>query len=65
MLALRKCYIDFLASGAQKWLLGPVGCGYIYARSKLLEQLFVPLVGWTSSQYPETFELKNWNSRQK
>lgn len=51
--------IDFLASGAQKWLLGPVGCGFLYAKKELLEKLFVPMVGWTSHQYPEYFDVKN------
>jgi cysteine desulfurase/selenocysteine lyase len=49
--------IDFLASGSQKWLLGPVGCGIVYARKEHLEKLFVPLVGWTSHLYPEYFDL--------
>ncbi|HWU43169.1 MAG TPA: aminotransferase class V-fold PLP-dependent enzyme [Bdellovibrio sp.] len=52
---------DFLASGSQKWLLGAVGCGFIYARKELLEKLFVPLVGWTSHRYPEYFDLSNLN----
>ncbi len=49
---------DFVASGAQKWLLGSVGAGFVYARKEWLEQLTVPLVGWTSVQYPENFSLK-------
>ncbi len=48
---------DFMGSGSQKWLLGPVGCGFIYARKELLETLFVPMVGWTSHRYPEYFDL--------
>ncbi|QDK36478.1 aminotransferase class V-fold PLP-dependent enzyme [Bdellovibrio sp. NC01] len=48
---------DFLASGSQKWLLGSVGAGFIYARKELLETLFVPMVGWTSHRYPEYFDL--------
>ena len=50
--------VDFLASGAQKWLLGGVGAGFIYARKAWLEKLTVALVGWTSVQYPENFSLK-------
>lgn len=49
---------DFIASGGQKWLLGSVGAGFIYARAEWLAQLQVPLVGWTSVQYPENFQLK-------
>ena len=49
---------DFIASGAQKWLLGSVGVGFIYAQKAWLEKLTVPLVGWTSVKYPEDFSLK-------
>ncbi|NGX52866.1 MAG: Cysteine desulfurase SufS [Candidatus Anoxychlamydiales bacterium] len=49
--------IDFLAGGAQKWLLGPMGCGYLYIRKDLIPKLHVPLVGWTSVRYPENFDL--------
>lgn len=51
--------IDFLASASQKWLLGPVGCGFIYARQEHLEKLFVPMIGWTSHKFPEYFDLSN------
>jgi selenocysteine lyase/cysteine desulfurase len=37
--------IDFLASGACKWLLGPTGIAFCYCRPDLLEQLFPVLVG--------------------
>ncbi len=50
--------VDFLASGAQKWLLSGVGAGFIYARNEWLEKLTVSLVGWASVQYPENFSLK-------
>lgn len=52
----RDLGVDFVASGSQKWLLGPVGCGFFFARKEILENLFVPLVGWTSSLYPEYFD---------
>lgn len=50
---------DFMASGAQKWLLGSVGAGFIYAKKEFLNKLQVPLVGWTSVKYPEDFSLKS------
>ena len=50
--------VDFLVSGAQKWLLSGVGAGFIYARKEWLEKLTVSLVGWASVQYPENFSLK-------
>ncbi|MCX7091527.1 MAG: aminotransferase class V-fold PLP-dependent enzyme [Legionellales bacterium] len=55
---VRTIQPDFVASGSQKWLLGSVGAGFVYARKEWLEQLTVPLVGWTSVQYPENFSLK-------
>ncbi len=39
---------DFLACGGQKWLLGPVGTGFLYIKSALLNHLYVTLVGWAS-----------------
>ncbi len=50
--------IDFLAGGGQKWLLGPIGCGYLFARQEWLQSLFVPFVGWTSSKYPERHQIQ-------
>jgi len=50
--------IDFFAGAAQKWLLGPLGCGYLYIRKDLIEKLHVPLVGWTSVHRPEDFETR-------
>ncbi len=54
---VKEAKIDFLAGGAQKWLLGPIGCGYFYIRKELIEKVNVPLVGWTSTRYPEQFDL--------
>jgi cysteine desulfurase / selenocysteine lyase len=31
--------VDFLAAGSQKWLLGPVGTGFLYVRRELLDEL--------------------------
>ncbi len=42
---------DFLACGAQKWLLGPVGAGFLWIARERLEALHAPLVGWASSQH--------------
>lgn len=54
---VHEARVDFLAGGAQKWLLGPMGCGYLYIRKALIPKLKVPLVGWTSVRYPENFNL--------
>lgn len=56
---LQESNVDFLAGGAQKWLLGPIGCGYFYIRKELIQKVHVPLVGWTSMRYPENFDIMN------
>lgn len=47
---VRKWGCDFLACGGQKWLLGPVGSGFLYVAHERLCDLRVPLVGWASSR---------------
>ena len=37
--------VDFLAAGAAKWLLGPLGIGFCYCRPELLPRLRPVLVG--------------------
>jgi len=39
---------DFLSSGGQKWLFGPMGSGFVYIRKERLDELFVSNVGWMS-----------------
>lgn len=56
-LNLGELGVDFAVSGGQKWLMGPVGCGVVYAREGHLESLEVPFLGWTSVKYPENFDL--------
>jgi len=60
-LDVRKLGCDFLSSGGQKWLFGPMGAGFVYIRKERLEELFVSNAGWKSVKYPinledETFE---------
>lgn len=57
-LNLKSQPIDFFAGGGQKWLLGPLGCAYLYIRKELIEKLHVPLVGWTSVKDPRNFEAR-------
>jgi cysteine desulfurase / selenocysteine lyase len=44
-LDLSRLPVDFLAAGAQKWLLGPLGIGFCYCRPELLRRLRPVLVG--------------------
>jgi len=43
--------VDFLACGAHKWLLGPLGGGLFYCRRELLDELTVTTIG-TASMKP-------------
>jgi cysteine desulfurase / selenocysteine lyase len=41
--------VDFLAAGSQKWLMGPIGGGFLYVRRELLDDLVAgPYVGAAS-----------------
>ncbi len=47
--------IDFLATAGYKWLLSPLGAGYLYVKEKLIEKFEPPFVGWASVKQ-EVFE---------
>ncbi len=49
--------IDFLACPTFKWLLGPLGAGFLYVREELLTLGPPPLVGWMSARNPEAFDV--------
>jgi cysteine desulfurase/selenocysteine lyase len=45
---VRRWGCDFLASGGQKWLFGPIGTGFVYFKKSLIPDLAVPQIGWGS-----------------
>lgn len=45
---VRAYGIDFLAAGGPKWLMGPVGVGFLYCRRELLEGMSPPMAGCIS-----------------
>jgi selenocysteine lyase/cysteine desulfurase len=45
---VRAYGIDFLAAGGPKWLMGPVGVGFLYCRRELLEEMTPPMAGCIS-----------------
>jgi cysteine desulfurase / selenocysteine lyase len=48
--------VDFLAAGSQKWLIGPIGGGFLYVRRELLDDLVAgPYVGAASVVDPQNF----------
>ncbi len=43
---VKKCGIDILSSGAQKWMLSPLGTALFYVKKDLQEQLRQPFGSW-------------------
>ena len=41
-----RCGINLLACGCHKWMLGPMGIGFLYADETALSQLEIGLLGW-------------------
>lgn len=48
--------IDFLVSGALKWLCGGQGIAFLYVRRDLIQQLDPLVVGWFGTQEPFDFD---------
>jgi len=47
--------LDFLATGAAKWLMGPVGVGFLYLRQPWIEKLDLTMAGWRGVQEPDDY----------
>jgi len=47
--------VDMLSCGAQKWLLGPWGSGFLYVRRDLIRTLEPPFAGWMAFRGTEDF----------
>ncbi len=45
---VRSSHIDALAADGHKWLLGPEGCGVLYVRRELQDQIEPVEFGWTN-----------------
>lgn len=54
-LDVRDTPIDLLACGAQKWLLGPWGAGFLYVRDALARTLEPAVVSWMAMRAAEDF----------
>lgn len=52
-------HIDFLAAGANKWLLGPIGIGILYIKRKNLGLLSPILAGWKCVQSSKNYTSYN------
>ena len=47
---VRACHIDALAADGHKWLLGPEGCGVLYVRQDVQDDIEPVEFGWTNVQ---------------
>jgi selenocysteine lyase/cysteine desulfurase len=57
---VKKCKIDLLAGGAQKWLLSPVGCGFFYLNPKAKLDVRPVFSGWFGYDWEQ-----NWTDLQR
>jgi cysteine desulfurase / selenocysteine lyase len=48
LLDVKRCNIDFISCGTQKWLLGLQGMGFIFVSEDLQDKLEPKYVGWLS-----------------
>jgi len=56
---VQKCRIDALATGGHKWLMSPMGSGFLYLSEKLSEKLTPSKTGWLSVEEP--WQLSNFD----
>jgi cysteine desulfurase / selenocysteine lyase len=56
---VQKAQIDALATGAHKWLMSPMGTGFLYLSERLAECMKPAKTGWLSVENP--WELSNYN----
>ncbi|MDZ7719050.1 MAG: aminotransferase class V-fold PLP-dependent enzyme [Balneolaceae bacterium] len=54
-------HIDALASGCHKWLMSPMGIGFLYLSENLAKQLRPAKTGWLSVEVP--WELSNFDQQ--
>ncbi|HEX9631438.1 MAG TPA: aminotransferase class V-fold PLP-dependent enzyme [Gemmatimonadales bacterium] len=54
-LDLRRTPVDLLSCGAQKWLLGPWGAGFLYVRADLVRGLEPAFAGWMAFRGTDDF----------
>ena len=54
-LYMNQCGVDFLAAHAAKWLLGPIGIGFLYCRRERLAELDLTMAGWQGVLEPREY----------
>lgn len=55
---VKELGVDFYVSGTLKYLLGPPGLAFLYARRDLIEHLSPTVTGWFAQANPFTFDPK-------
>lgn len=55
----QACHIDAIASGGHKWLMSPMGSGFLWISPRLSDHLTPAKTGWLSVEEP--WELFNYN----
>ncbi|MFX1484215.1 MAG: aminotransferase class V-fold PLP-dependent enzyme [Promethearchaeota archaeon] len=53
---LAKSGVDFAAGQAAKWLLGPIGAGYIFVGRSIIDRVQPRFLGWWGVEQIEEFE---------
>ncbi|MFW9787987.1 MAG: aminotransferase class V-fold PLP-dependent enzyme [Candidatus Thorarchaeota archaeon] len=53
---LEKIGVDFAAGQAAKWMLGPIGAGYIYVSQTVIDELTPRFIGWWGVEKLMEFE---------
>jgi selenocysteine lyase/cysteine desulfurase len=56
---VQSCGIDFLAAPTFKWLLGPLGAGFLYICPELVASCDPPLPGWFGVTNPGANDLRS------
>ena len=54
---VRALGVDFMVTGALKYLLGPSGVAFLYVRRELVERLIPTVTGWFGRVNPFAFEI--------
>jgi len=55
---VKKMNVDFLACACAKWLISPIGTGFLYIRRDLVDEIDATYVGWRSVKDPENFSYR-------
>jgi cysteine desulfurase/selenocysteine lyase len=52
---VRKLGIDIFATGCQKWMLAPQGCGFFYLSDRVRDSITPPWMSWVSADWGMNF----------